>query len=394
MLDYEDNGFELDDQEIDDYGMEENQEYVEPVDDEGEMSFVDNDGDGYAETTVVEIDQDGDGFAETHEVHIDRDADGIDDYHATFIEVDTNNSGEIDTMAAEIDSDGDGISDTIVVANDYDQDGNPDNVKVYTNTDGDGEFDTMEKSFDSDGDGVIDTTEIYADENGDGILDYHEMYDFDPESGQLTSSDDYDYDYDYEMSYPVDIEQYDPSTVSDLDMIMGNPEDSMEYWEYQGESGPCALYAQMFVIEELTGEDIDIDAFIEEATENGWYDDDYGTPPLNMNQMLDYYDIDNEMGFNKSMDDIVDCLNEGGKVIVALDANQIWYGEDTDIFSPMSGANHAVEVIGIDNSDPDNPMVILNDSGHPDGCGEMVPLEVFEDAWNEGDRQMIVCYPS
>ncbi|MBR5640291.1 MAG: hypothetical protein IKW83_11280 [Muribaculaceae bacterium] len=403
MIDYEDNGFDLENQDLD---MEENQDFldepfydednqeglIDPDEVEGEMSFVDMDGDGHTETTIVDYDMDGDGYAETHEVHSDLDNDGIDDYHAIFQEVDTNNSGEMDTMFAEIDSDGDMVPDKAVKYNDYDQDGVYDNVKVYSDTDGDEQLDVVEKHFDSDGDGIIDTTEVYVDETGDGFTDYHVMYDFDEETNLVVLADDYDFDYD--DVYYADLEQYDPSTVSDPDMILGDPEESLDYWEYQGEDGPCALYAQMFVIEELSGVDIDIDDFINEATENGWYEDGEGTPILNMNQMLDYYDIDNEMGFNKSMDDIVECLSDGGKVIVSVDAAQIWYGEDTDIFSPMSGANHAVEVIGIDNSDPDNPMVILNDSGHPNGQGEMVPLDVFENAWNEGDRQMIVCYPS
>ena len=81
------------------------------------------------------------------------------------------------------------------------------------------------------------------------------------------------------------------------------------------------------------------------------------------------------------------------KGIVAIDANEIWYGEGDDLFSPSSGANHAVEVIGIDYSDPDHPMVILNDSGSPNGKGEMVPLGDFMDAWKDGECQMIKCYP-
>ena len=58
----------------------------------------------------------------------------------------------------------------------------------------------------------------------------------------------------------------------------------------------------------------------------------------------------------------------------------------------MTVADHAVEVIGFDYSDPNNPMVILNDSGTPDGCGELVPLDVFVNAWEAGDCQMIECW--
>ncbi|MBQ8015501.1 MAG: hypothetical protein IJ264_04865, partial [Clostridia bacterium] len=65
------------------------------------------------------------------------------------------------------------------------------------------------------------------------------------------------------------------------------------------------------------------------------------------------------------------------------------YEENSGLYAPDDGADHAVQVIGIDYSDPDNPMVILNDSGHPDGCGEMVPLDDFVDAWEDSGCQMI-----
>lgn len=104
------------------------------------------------------------------------------------------------------------------------------------------------------------------------------------------------------------------------------------------------------------------------------------------------YGIENEMSFHNDINDLRQCLENGGKVIVSVNSDEIWYGETDQLFVPVDGANHAVQVIGIDDSDPDNPMVILNDSGTPDGCGEMVPLDVFEDAWADGDCQMITCF--
>lgn len=75
------------------------------------------------------------------------------------------------------------------------------------------------------------------------------------------------------------------------------------------------------------------------------------------------------MSFHNDIDDIRECLESGGKVIVSIDADEIWFGESDDLFTPGDGPNHAVEVIGIDYSNPDEPMVILNDSGNPNGCG-------------------------
>ena len=98
------------------------------------------------------------------------------------------------------------------------------------------------------------------------------------------------------------------------------------------------------------------------------------------------------MSFHCTIQDIENCLNNGGKVIVSLDANEIWYGEDDNLFSPFSNANHAVQVIAIDRTDPSSPVVVLNDSGHENGKGSMIPMDVFLGAWEDGNCQMIECY--
>ena len=109
-----------------------------------------------------------------------------------------------------------------------------------------------------------------------------------------------------------------------------------------------------------------------------------------MDKMLTYYNINHDVVFDANIEQLEAELNNGSKLIVSVDSGQIWYGEANDIFSPSTRADHAVQVIGIDHADPDNPMVVLNDSGTPMGCGEMVPLDVFENAWSAGDHQLIV----
>jgi len=76
-------------------------------------------------------------------------------------------------------------------------------------------------------------------------------------------------------------------------------------------------------------------------------------------------------------------------MIVAVRADDYWNPDagalDEQLYKslglPDPGANHCVEVIGIDRSDPQHPQVIVNDPGHPDGKGMSIPLDQFEDAW-------------
>lgn len=176
---------------------------------------------------------------------------------------------------------------------------------------------------------------------------------------------------------------------SDPEQVAGDPEGSMEYWEYQGSTNRCAVYSQKFIIEQLTGEEIDIDEIVEVATENGWFSEDGGTSILNLNKLIEYYGVDSDISQYNSIEDIEECLENGGLVEVAIDADEIWYGENDDFYVPNDGANHAVEVIGVDRTDPENPVVILNDSGNPNGCGVEIPLDTFIDAWEDSDFTMV-----
>ena len=167
--------------------------------------------------------------------------------------------------------------------------------------------------------------------------------------------------------------------------------DSMEYWEFQGDTNRCAQFSQMFVIEQITGFDLDPDDFCEFAEQNGWFSEEGGTPLEDMNKMLDYFGIQNEMTDGNSFDDLLNCLENGGNAIVAIDADEVWYGEGfwDDTFDLSDGANHAIEVIGFDE---ETNSVIVNDSGNPNGCGVEIPLDTFLDAWEDSNNYMIECY--
>ncbi|MCC8104178.1 MAG: hypothetical protein LIP11_18630 [Clostridiales bacterium] len=187
------------------------------------------------------------------------------------------------------------------------------------------------------------------------------------------------------------LENFDASE-SDPEYVSGDPGASMEYWEFQGNTNRCSVYSQKFMIEELTGQEIDIKDIVAVAAENGWYSERGGTSLENMNKLLEYYGVANEISQGNTIEDIRQCLEHGGLVEVAIDSDEIWYGENDDIFVPGDGPNHAVEVTGIDRSDPDNPVVILNDSGNPRGCGVEIPLDTFLDAWEDSEYQMVTAW--
>ena len=332
--------FDFMDDFMDDLGFGEDDAGFGEAADEGTYSYAeDTDGDGYAETLVEETysDMNDDGVIDTvtTNVYVDTDLDGLTDYNESTTGMDLDGDGAIDSAITVVDADGDGQAD-----------------------------ETSVEVFGVDDDDMEDTdTEIPADTDSDDI----------PE---VNTYDGY--------------ENFDPST-ADMDSVVGDPASSMDSWHVQESDDTCAVVSQEFVLEDLTGEEFEEEDLVAIAEENGWYNEGGGTPMEDVGNILEYMGLDVEKSSGNDISDIEECLESGGEVIVGLDSDELWYGDD-DVYDAGEGANHAVEVIGIDYSDPDNPMVILNDSGTDDGCGALVPLDQFMDAWEDSDCYMVEAY--
>jgi hypothetical protein len=347
--------------------------------------------------------------------------------------LDTDGNGLVDSVLSTVDN-GDGTfsetlqlldedtGDVIAISNNfYDSEGNLTANDLYTDENVDGNMDTIISTYLNENGEVV--TQFTVDENDDGVFDasastyetyvtddmgderlatvtlYDSNGDFVAETVEYSTEDGSFSDIEYfplddgtffepyDNNQNFDANNYDPSSV------IGDPAASMEYWENQPYSGPCSLYAQSFAIEELLGRDIDMGEFLDIAEANGWCDEDGSTPVYMCGYMLEYYGCEVDTSVNADISDIEECLKNGGKAVVAIDADEIWYNQygESEEFLP-DGVNHAVEVIGIDYSDPDNPMVILNDSGTTDGRGSMYPLDLFVDAWEDSSCYMVAAY--
>lgn len=176
---------------------------------------------------------------------------------------------------------------------------------------------------------------------------------------------------------------------TDLDDIIGDVEEDMSNWHKQ-EGNTCAVVAQEFILEALTNQEYDMDELRELAEEKGWYDD--GTPLWDVGNLLEYHGLEVDKFQGGTIKDIEECLEQGGKIIVSVDSDEVWQGDNDDLFLPGTDADHAVQLIGLDYSDPNNPMVILNDSGVSNGCGAMISMENFMDAWEDSGCFIVTAY--
>lgn len=296
-----------------------------------------------------------DGYVEV--TTFDRDRDGVVDGSIATTFLDTNGDGTIDIITYDYDNDGDMVFEA---------------HQRFVDSDGDGQFEHTPSEEDA---GLFDVPDsTFENKAGRSPLDGIVTLPRFETSGSLEWP-----------SLGANYNPYHPSSA-----MIGNPSQDMQHWEYQGDSGPCAIFAQKFAIEELLGRELDTEDMISVASQHGWYDG--GTSMGNMGQMLEYYGLHAVPNPQGDMEAISRCLAQGGKVIVAVDGNEIWEGENDPFFFSPNDPNHAVEVIGIDCSNADNPMVILNDSGTPDGRGLMIPLAQFEDAWEDSGNFMVEAY--
>lgn len=169
-------------------------------------------------------------------------------------------------------------------------------------------------------------------------------------------------------------------------------------WHQQHHDDTCAIVSQEFILESLTGHNFSENELMQEAYHNGWYIPGGGTPLAHVGDLIEAHGIAIDRGQGYTIHDLESKLEHGEKVIVGVNGNDIWNPHTPSFFEtllsdipfmPGQHADHAVQVVSFDRSNPDNPIVVLNDSGTPDGAGERVSLAVFERAWSTSDHFMV-----
>lgn len=170
------------------------------------------------------------------------------------------------------------------------------------------------------------------------------------------------------------VEQYDISDAKDV-------------WHLQEEPFSCANACQEFIIDEFLGIDVQEGLLNAVARDQNWLQEN-GTSYEDIGNLLEIYGIETHRYMNAGFEDIKAALDNGDRVIVAVHnaaLDESWW----DII-PVVSANHAVEVIGIDDSDPKNVKVIVNDPGVKDGCGKVVSMDTFNQARDGSGGYMLV----
>lgn len=170
---------------------------------------------------------------------------------------------------------------------------------------------------------------------------------------------------------------------------------------YQGNEGVCAIRSQQIILRDY-GIDISLDELKQYATENGWYNPspEGGTPMWAIGNLLLSCNVPCQQSVDNTVYDLINELAQGHRVIVGVDANELWADRNHDTMAGVKEwfkdffegetPNHALVVAGVD-VNPDNPddiKVILTDPGTSDLRIEY-KLDDFMDAWKDSQCFMV-----
>ena len=179
---------------------------------------------------------------------------------------------------------------------------------------------------------------------------------------------------------------------------------------YQGVNNTCAIRCQQIVLRDY-GLMFDQNELVDHAIQMGWFNPDPengGTDKYSVGNLIDECGIHTTRNDNANIYDLIAELRAGHRVIVNVDANELWVKNEKNLFKRLfgeaknkvndsiqgirgvEGANHAVIVAGVNvnPSDPSDIHVTLIDSGTGDVCIEY-EFKDFQKAWEDGNCRMI-----
>jgi hypothetical protein len=179
-----------------------------------------------------------------------------------------------------------------------------------------------------------------------------------------------------------------PFLVEDYNFPIGDPDQSGHISQTTGFT--CAVVSQQMILNDFgivnpdTGAPISEAQLVYDATINGWLYE--GTSPSDMGNLLTYYGV--PCHHDSGLENMIQELARGHKVIVGVDANELWDADnqlvnDIDDIAFGESANHAIVVKGIKFDEAGEPIVVVNDPGKPDGAGNEYPLDIFQDAFQD-----------
>ena len=160
----------------------------------------------------------------------------------------------------------------------------------------------------------------------------------------------------------------------------------------QPDDHSCALRSQQIVLRDF-GIDIPFSDLEKIALDNGVYTTE-GTYTYDIGKVLELAGVGMHQVTGTSMEDLMNELSQGHRVIVSVDADELWYNDSLkgrlkNWFNDVTGhqgGNHALIVAGVEvnPNDVNDIKVVLTDPG----AGHLrieYPANQFMDAWKDSN---------
>ena len=164
------------------------------------------------------------------------------------------------------------------------------------------------------------------------------------------------------------------------DRFVGEPLEDLKHWHQQETPTSCAVACQDYIIDALTEQDPTEQELRELAEEMGWYREGEGTPGFAIGELAKYYGLQAEAEPGMSLEQVKNALEQGDKLIASVDTRLLYYPENEEFaFAEfLKQGCHAVQVTGLDMSNPDDIKVIINDPWMKEGGANVYSWDEFE----------------
>lgn len=161
--------------------------------------------------------------------------------------------------------------------------------------------------------------------------------------------------------------------------IHGTPFEDALTWHEQTTNFTCGVVSAEMVLK-MFGINLSEAELVFEATEAGYLTNN-GISIDGIRYLIELHGVNTNLSTG-TIDQLVNSLDQGHKIIVPVDSGEIWKLDSPfeDFFEER--ADHAVVVTGIE-TNGEKEYVILNDPGHINGQGLKVDMSVFENAWKD-----------
>jgi hypothetical protein len=174
--------------------------------------------------------------------------------------------------------------------------------------------------------------------------------------------------------------------------LWGNPGAEAPYWREQQRNDSCDVVAQASIYQSITGQYVSEEEACQIAASQGWFSEGKGTPAEYSGNLLNHLDVPISRTYGATLEDIKSALTDGKKVLVGVDAREIWAPVWDEFEMPVEQADlgHTVWVTGVKQELDGSYQIVLNDSGTWYGQEFSVDYEDFANAWQDEDFALVV----